>query len=207
MSDDELMNRLRAADPAASLAAADPGRTAELLEETMSHDLEHQTPDQDTPVRRRSPLAWLVAAAAVLVIAGVGAFAVVSGGDDDPVPTAKDPAPTVMELTARPPSTAKCMVVSPAVLQQQELAFDGTVTSMSDGLVTLDVGHWYLGGNADQVTVEAPASDLQALVQAADFQVGQRYLVSVTGGAVSVCGFTAPYSDELAAMYDQAFGT
>jgi hypothetical protein len=201
---DELLARLRAADPAADLAPADPGRTARLLEDAMTHDVETHA-DQDTPVRKRSPLAWLVAAAAVLVFAGVGAFAFL-GGDDPAVPTAKEPPPSVMTLSARPPSTAKCMVVSPAVLQQQEVAFDGTVSSISDGLVTLDVSHWYLGGDADQVTVQAPPADLQALVLAADFKVGQRYLVSATGGSVTVCGFTAPYSAELAAMYDEAFG-
>jgi hypothetical protein len=206
VNDDELLASLRAADPAASLPPADPGRTARLLEDTMSHDVgTTPAPDQDTPVRRRSPLAWLVTAAAVLVIAGVGAFAVLSGDDGPGVPTAQDPAPTVMQLSARPPSTAKCMVVSPAVLAQQQVAFDGTVASITDGTVTLDVGHWYHGGDADQVSVQAPPADMQALVQAADFRVGGRYLVSATDGSVSVCGFTAPYSDELAAMYGQAF--
>jgi hypothetical protein len=140
------------------------------------------------------------------VIAGVGLFAVLGTGDDPGVPAARKAAPTSMELTARPPSTAKCMVVSPAALQQQQVAFDGTVASISDDVVTLDVGHWYLGGRADQVTVRAPAADLSALVQAADFRVGERYLVSATDGQVSVCGFTAPYSADLAALYEQAFG-
>ena len=38
--DDELLARLRAADPAASLPPADPDRVARLLEDTMSHDTE-----------------------------------------------------------------------------------------------------------------------------------------------------------------------
>lgn len=205
MNDDELLARLRAADPAASLPPADPGRTARLLEETMSHDLDTPVVDQDTPVRRRPPLAWLVAAAAVLVIAGVGTFAVLGGGDDASVPAVQEPPASVMTLSARPPTTAKCMVPNIEVLQQQQVAFDGTVSSISDGLVTLDVSHWYLGGDADRVTVKAPPADLQALVQAADFRVGERYLVSATDGAVTVCGFTAPYSADLAALYEQAF--
>jgi hypothetical protein len=210
VNDDELMARMRAADPAASLLPADPGRTARLLEDTMSHDTESflGTPaaTQDTPVRRRSPLAWLVAAAAVLVIAGVGVFAVVGGDDIPTVPTAaKDPAPSVMALSARPPTTAKCMVVSPEVLANQQVAFAGTVVAITEGLVTLDVTSWYRGGDADQVTVKAPPENLEALVSAADFQVGQRYLVSASDGFVSVCGLSAAYSDELAAMYSQAF--
>ena len=92
------------------------------------------------------------------------------------------------------------------LLGNQQTAFDGTVTSLTDGFVTLDVGHWYRGGPADQVTVDAPPTDMQALVQAADFQVGQRYLVSANDGFVTVCGFTAAYSDDLAALYAEAFG-
>jgi hypothetical protein len=47
---------------------------------------------------------------------------------------------------------------------------------------------------------------MQALVGAADFKAGQRYLVSANDGFVTVCGFTAPYSDDLAALYAEAFG-
>ncbi len=197
--DTELFERLRAHDPAASLPPADPAQVARLLEEAVSHDL-------DTPTRRRTPLTWLVAAAALLVIAGVGVFAV-AGGDDEPqVPTAQDPAPTVVELSARPPVAAKCAVPTAEILSLQETAFDGTVSAIADGTVTLDVARWYRGGPADQVTVDAPPTDMQALVQAADFQAGQRYLVSANDGFVTVCGFTAPYSDDLAALYVEAFG-
>ena len=198
--DTELFDRLRAHDPAASLPPAEPAQVARLLEDAMSHDL-------DTPARRRSPLTWLVAAAALLVIAGVGVFAVVGGDDEPQVPTAQDPAPTVVELSARPPVAAKCAVPSAEILSLQETAFDGTVSAIADGTVTLGVAKWYRGGPADQVTVDAPPTDMQALVQAADFQVGQRYLVSANDGFVTVCGFTAPYSDDLAALYAEAFGT
>ena len=115
MSDDpedtELFERLRAHDPAASLPPAEPAQVARLLEDAMSHDL-------DTPARRRTPLTWLVAAAALLVIAGVGVFAVVGGDDEPQVPTAQDPAPTVVELSARPPVAAKCAVPTAELLSQ-----------------------------------------------------------------------------------------
>lgn len=206
MSDDpedtediELFERLRAHDPAASLPPAEPARVARLLEDAMSHDL-------DTPARHRSTLTWLVAAAALLVIAGVGVFAVVGGDDEPQVPTAQDPAPTVVELSARPPVAAKCAVPTAELLGNQETAFDGTVSAIADGTVTLDVTEWYRGGPAEQVTVDAPPTDMQALVGAADFKAGQRYLVSANDGFVTVCGFTAPYSDDLAALYAEAFG-
>ena len=142
MSDDpedtELFERLRAHDPAASLPPAEPARVARLLEDAMSHDL-------DTPARRRTALTWLVAAAALLVIAGVGVFAVVGGDDEPQVPTAQEPAPTVVELSARPPVAAKCAVPTAELLGNQETAFDGTVSAIADGTVTLDVTEWYRG--------------------------------------------------------------
>src|SRR5918994_7120386 len=167
--DTGLFERLRAHDPAASLPPADPAEVARLLEDAMSHDL-------DTPARRRTPLTWLVAAAALLVIAGVGVYAVMGGDDGPQVPTAQDPAPTVVELTARPPVAGRCAVPTAELLANQETAFDGTVSAVTDGTVTLDVTEWYRGGPADQVTVDAPPADMQALVQAADFKAGQRYL-------------------------------
>lgn len=205
--DDELLARLRAADPAASMPPADPGATARLLEETMSHDVDTDLPDSDLAARRRSPLTWLVAAAAVLVIAGVGAFALFFQEDSHQAPTAAQPQPSVMTLGARPaPPAGRCVAVSADLLALQDTAFDGTVISITDDLVTLDVGHWYRGGDADQVTVQAPPKVLQSLLLAADFQVGQRYLVAANSGTLNVCGLTAAYSDDLAAMYAEAFG-
>jgi hypothetical protein len=210
MTDDELLDLLRSRDPAASLSPAGTTQVDRLLEDAMSHDLDTRGTDgtfdrAGTDPRRRTPLTWLVAAAAVLVIAGVGVFAVF-GGDGEPTPTAKDPAPSVLELSAPPPTAAKCAVVSAELLGLQETAFDGTVTAVTEGLVTIEVAHWYRGGGADQVTVEAPPTDLQALIQAADFRTGQRYLVAANDGFVTACGMTAPYSEELAALYTQAFG-
>ena len=128
---DELRARLRAADPAASLPPADPDRVARLLEDVMSTEL--TTENRETGTRDRGPLTWLVAAAAVLIIAGVGLFGVLNH-DDDPAapPTAVDDK-TVTELTA--PSAAayaaKCMVPSADLLRQQSVAFEGSVTTVA----------------------------------------------------------------------------
>lgn len=202
---DDLRDRLRAADPASSLPPADPQRAARLLEDVMSTEL--TTENRATGTRGRGPLTWLVAAAAVLIIAGIGVFAVV--GHDDPAapPTAAD-GRTVTELSAPSPAAyaARCMVPNAEALAQQQVAFDGTVTTLADGVVTLTVGHWYAGGPTDLVRVQAPPDALQELVGAVHFEQGGRYLVSATSGQVTVCGFSGPYSADLAALYDQAFG-
>jgi len=205
MSDDELYDRLRAADPAASLPPADPTRVARLLEDVMSTEL--TTENRETGTRDRSPLTWLVAAAAAVIIAGVGLFAVL-GHDDDPAapPTATDD-PTVTELSA-PGSAAyaaKCMVPNAQIISQQDVALEGTVTSIAGGVVTLTVDEWYAGDPTDLVEVQAPDEELQQLIGAVDFEEGGRYLVSATDGQVTVCGFSAPYSEDLAALYQQAF--
>jgi hypothetical protein len=201
---DELHDRLNASDPAASLPPADPERVARLLEDVMSTEL--TTENRETGTRDRGPLTWLVAAAAAVIIAGVGLFAVLNHDEEPSVPPAATE-PSTTELSAPDASAydARCMVPNAEVLAQQSLAFDGTVTALADGVVTLTPSTWYAGGPTDVVAVEAPPAELQDLLQAVDFEVGGRYLVSASDGRVTVCGFSAPYSPELAALYDQAF--
>ena len=219
--DDDLDARLRAADPASSLPPADPARVARLLEDTMSNDV--LTESRESGTHNRSPLTWLVAAAAAVIIAGVGVFAVVNGlsGSDDPSgpvagseptsDTGSDPGssdPTVTELTA-PGSdayTARCAPPNAQLLSSAPVAFDGTVESISDGLVTIAPTHWYAGEPTDVVTVAAPSEQIQKLLMAVRFEDGGRYLVAANDeGALLVCGFSAPYSGSLAAVYGDAF--
>ena len=167
------------------------------------------TENRETGTHDRGPLTWLVAAAAAVIIGGVGLFAVLNH-DDDPAapPTAEDTTltePTVTELTAPDASNAKCMVPNAEILSQQSVAFDGTVTTVADDVVTLAPTTWYAGEPTDLVKVQAPPAELEGLLLAVDFKEGERYLVSATDGRVTVCGFSAPYSADLAALYDQAF--
>lgn len=207
MSDehDALRARMRAADPAASLPPADPERVARLLEDVMSTEL--TTENRETGTRDRSPLTWLVAAAAVLIITGVGLFAVLGHDEDPAAPPTAGGADTVTELSAPSPTAyaARCMVPNAEVLAQQEVAFDGTVTTVADGIVTLEVGEWYAGDPTDLVRVQAPAEEMQQLLAAVSFREGERYLVAATDGQVMICGFSAPYSADLAAIYAEAF--
>ncbi len=69
----------------------------------------------------------------------------------------------------------------------------------------LQVDQWYAGEPTDSVEVTAPPATLDRLLQSVHFQEGQRYLVAASGGQVMVCGMTAPYSEDLAKVYSQAF--
>jgi hypothetical protein len=201
---DELFARLRDADPAAALPPADPDRVARLLEDAMSHDT--MTESRETGTRGRSPLTWLVAAAAVALIAAAGGFAVLSrDSDPEPPPTAAEP--TVTELTMPETSSGRCMVPSAEVLKGAAYAFDGTVIAIENDTATLEVDQWYAGDQTDQVDVDQSGSDLSSLILAPVFEEGQRFLVAGTqDGSVIVCGFSAPYSADLADLYAEAFG-
>ncbi|GAA4709280.1 hypothetical protein [Nocardioides conyzicola] len=207
MNDDELQARLHASDPAASLPPAAPHEVARLLEDVMATELTTET--RATGTRSRGPLTWLVAAAAVLVIASVGIVGVRALTGDDPTPAANGGDPGTSSTTRLDvPAGAglgKCMVPNAEVLSTADVAFDGTVTAISGDQVTLEPATWYAGGPTDEVVVTAPSEQMQRVASGVTFEKGGRYLVSATSGQVSLCGFSAPYSDELAAVYAEAF--
>ena len=212
--DDELFARLRNADPAASLPTADPDRVARLLEDAMSHDTQPDTVTESrgTGTRGRSPLTWLVAAAAVVLIAAAGLLTFVDLGEDPSVPTAGDnPStvdPTVTELTMAGAATGRCMVPNAETLSGAAYAVDAEAVSITGGVVTLEATRWYAGEETDFVEVDQSSADMQALIGATEFEEGQRYLVAGTDrGLVMVCGFSGPYTEKLAALYSEAFGS
>jgi hypothetical protein len=196
VNDDELLARLQAADPALRAPAPAENWIDELTEATMTNTV-------GSPRR----WTWLVAAAAAVVVAGVGGVALI-GGPGGPTLSTSDKQPTVTQLHAPAPSDARCMVPGAGTLAANaRTAFDGSVLSIEGDQVTMEVSHWYAGGPTDQVVVTAAEDDMQALIGAVDLQRGKRYLVAaVSDGQLMVCGFSAPYDRGLAAMYAKAFG-
>ena len=222
--DDDLRRRLRAIDPAASLAPAPPERVARLLEDAMSTQQPHSG---SAATARRSPLAWLAAAAAVVLVAGLS-FAVLRGGDEPQAPTASGPssqspatespatgsadeaapAPepgSTTELVAADAGNAKCMMPNAQVLRGNTTAFEGTVTAIEGDQVTLEPSRWFKGTPTETVTVTAPSEQLQQVLVAVDFEVGGRYLVTAFQDTVTLCGFSAAYDEELASLYKEAY--
>lgn len=210
--DPQLRALLRQSDPARSLTPADPQGLARLLEDTVSNDLDTRTdlPQQTTELRRRGPLAWLVAAAAVATIAG-GGYAAVSSMQDNGTVEQAGPStspvdePVVVTLQAPAPVATKCAVPTPELLGSAEIAFAGTVTAIDGDVVTLAPTETYAGGSADEIEVVGMHPDVRALTGQPEFVVGGTYLVSATGGQMSACGFSGTASPELQNLYDLAF--
>ena len=215
MSDehDELRARLRAADPASSLPRSDPDRVARLLEDTMSQS---DSPESRAAgARQRSPLTWLVAAAAVVIIAGVGVFVMMNRTEDpgssvagsEPTDSASASDTTELRAPGAEATSGRCLPPTADLLAQADVAFEGTVEQVDDSLVTLRTTRWYTGEPTDLVTVQGPSEELQQLLVAVDFQDGGRYLVAASDrGQVMVCGFSSDFSPRLQRLYDQAFG-
>jgi hypothetical protein len=213
--DPRLRALLAQSDPARTLTPADPQGLARLLleiqEDTVSNDLDIRTdlPQQTTELRRRGPLAWLVAAAAVATIAGGGYAAVSSMQDNGTVeqagPGTSVDDPVVLTLEAPTTVPAKCAVPTPELLAGAEVAFAGTVTAIDGDVVTFSPTETYAGESADEIEIVGMGPEIRALTGQPEFVVGGTYLVSATDGQMFACGFSGEASPELQNLYDLAF--
>ncbi|MEZ5097112.1 MAG: hypothetical protein R2731_14015 [Nocardioides sp.] len=155
---------------------------------------------------------WALVAAAAAVLAVVGVSAVelgwLGGADPQaPPPAASGPASVTTLQAPAAARAGRCQVPTAAVLANATVAVDGRVTSLRGGQATLEVAHWYRGDPTDRVVVHAPSEDLQALIMAVRLEVDGRYLVAAQGDVLMVCGFSAPYTADSAALYAEAFGS
>ena len=198
---DQLRDRLARLDPMHPGVETEPLTTESsqrLLEAIVSTPVIEQP---ETGPEQKSNR-WLVgiAAAAALVLAVGGAIALTGGGED---PVAEGPA---LELNAAGEDPmASCIMFSVEELAKAQVAFEGTVTSVEGDVVTLDVDHWFKGGDAGQVVLNAPQG-MEALIAGIPFEVGGQYLITAYDGNVNYCGFSGPSTPEFRAAFEQAFG-
>jgi hypothetical protein len=197
VNDDELLARLKAADPADRAPEAAEHWLSELTEVTMN---EHEP---TAPGARR--WSWLLAAAAAVLVAGVGGYALLDSDRSQRPQVARTQPTTVTTLGAPATAQAKCLVPNAETLSGADVAFAATVDSIEGDEVSLDVDTWYAGDRTDRVVVTAPSENMQALLGAVAFRPEGRYLVAANDGQVMVCGFSAVYSTALAAIYGEAF--
>jgi hypothetical protein len=200
--DPTLERRLRDADPNARLAS-DPDRDQDWLRSTAA-----SVKSRSARSRRPRGLVLGAAAAAVVLAAAAGGAIVANNGGDGSGGGAVVAAPTVTNLKLpAPDAMAMCIRFDVDTLAPMPVAFSGTVREANDESVLLDVDHWYRGGDTDQVRLASPKSDYVALEGGIDFQVGARYLITATDGRVNFCGFSGPWTQEMADTFAQAFGT
>ena len=210
---DDLHARLRAADPAAGsgVSPSSPTSIRELRENTMNTTDRDATHPNTTrrghpdPAHdgRRSP--WLVAAAvvAVLSVAGAGIAGVLTRGSEDSPAGSR---PSVVLALPDSNIASSCMQYSVDVLAGMPTAFSGTAVSVGEGTVLLRVDTWYRGGSGETVALKNPDRAMTS-IEGVEFAEGSRYLVTASEmGTVNTCGFTGPWTADMAADFATAFG-
>jgi hypothetical protein len=204
---DELRNRIRRLDPMGpDVETRSVSESREMMEAVMSTPTKSTDPRPErgrqtlrpaagTPggsIAISRPVAWVAAVMAVVVVA---AFALLNSGGT---------APLVLSAGESDPALMSCLPFSVDILDDMEVAFEGTVTGVAGDQLTLDVVTWYRGGDTEQVQITAPLG-MEALIGGIPFEVGGSYLVSATNGVVNYCGYTGVATPELRTAFEQAF--
>jgi hypothetical protein len=198
---DQLQERMRAIDP-------ERAHDVQERDDRWIGDLARQVASVDAqpPARRRLMAPLAVAAAVTLIVGGVVTATALTGGDNAAGDSAGVATRPPLKLTAPAPDSASmCIRFSPEILAGMPVAFSGTVASVGADTVTLDVDHWYRGGDQSRVEIGRLDDTAVALIGIPAFAVGDRYLVTATDGVVSACGYSAPWSGDLAAVFANAF--
>ncbi|MCW2780734.1 MAG: putative rane protein [Marmoricola sp.] len=192
MNDEELLATLQAADPARRRTGTDSW-IDDLLQATMSTGT---NPDPKVSSTRRVRLAIGAAAAVAVAVVGVGGYLLARPGSGSPSTTA----PSVLTLKVAPANmSASCAAFTPAAMKYFDTVFDGTAVSLADGVATLRVNHWLTPGTADEVALAGlGGTDTQVEDPPIEIKVGTRYLITADKGVLGSCGFSGPWSQQVA---------
>ncbi|MFD4325549.1 hypothetical protein ACFWQC_13000 [Nocardioides sp. NPDC058538] len=181
-----------------------------------------------TGMQPRSPWRWVAAviAAAVVLVAIVASFGLLSSDDTAEDPGAAPPSPiaTVTETAPVPSSSApaggagatELTVVADAarcipptskwLSQNAALAFEGTAESVTESEAVLRVKTWMYAdgvGGTDTVRITLPAP---STIPMPEFEKGKNYLVAAKGDAKVIgCGYSDVKSAKLQKLYTAAF--
>jgi hypothetical protein len=202
LPDDELRARLARLDPIGDrpVERASGPRAVEQMEHAMQ-TLETPQPVDD---RRRSRRRLVLSGAAALgATAAVAGGVLLFGGDDPAAPPGGEPTTLALDLPATD-ANAACMAFDEQFLATMPVAFSGTVRSVADNEVVLDVDHWFAGGDAERVVLDTPGETVSFEI-GLDFTQGERYLVSAMDGIVNGCGYSGPATPDMEAAYERAF--
>jgi hypothetical protein len=193
MTDDDLRDRLAAANPTPPSDPVDPiesDRARALMEDIMSTGT--------TPTRAEPRFARILTAAAAALVVVIGGTTLVGGFG---------PSGDPLILTADgSDSMAMCLEFDVATLAEMGPAFAGTVVELTDSVATLEVDRWFTEGDAEIVEI-AYTPGFEALIGTPALEVGQRYLITATEGVVNGCGYSGLATPEYEAVFEQAFAS
>ncbi|MGW3290603.1 hypothetical protein ACWDR3_38815 [Streptomyces sp. NPDC001002] len=218
MNDDELLARMKAADPALTSQAPPPDITR-LVETTVNSDTALRSATNISgdsagttthPVRTRAgrgrrQLLGLAAAGLLLLGGGITGGIMAnsgSGGGNGNVPGHSAKAAPGLTLSAAPGGIAgKCMEPTPDLLRKYPTLFIGTVTSVKGSTVTFRADYWLKGGDAETIVLDNGPQDVEHLT----FSKGEQYVVAAKDGVVPMCGANGT-TPESVAEFRKAFG-
>lgn len=231
-TDAELRALVRSTDPAVGLPPADPAATNRLLEEIMS---DHRP----TTLGRPAAAWLAVAAACVLLLGvgfatvwqpwqndpaptatdTTGTEAPSEGAEPSEEPgEAEDGADGEQQeqqepqvTTLQPPEqvAARCAVLSPRLIADNDTAFLAEATGITNDVVTLEVRKVYAGDPGDEIRIKGLVGDgvrSRQTIGVPRLQLDQRYLMASSDGVLAPCGISGPETDKLTRMYEKAFG-
>ncbi|MFE9907317.1 hypothetical protein [Streptomyces clavifer] len=193
MNDEELLARLKEADPV-SASVAPPLDPHRLMEATMTVDSDARTlPSPSHRPRRRLAL---VAAAALIVAGGIAWGAM---GSHDATPSA-----LVLEAAGES-GQARCAGPTVSSLRERTTehttAFEGTVVSVRGDQVTFKVDHWYTDKDASTVRV----TNIEHWEDGITFHVGDHGFIVAYNGSIGFCDNAFWTDPSLSSLFHRAF--
>ncbi|MFJ9378193.1 hypothetical protein [Streptomyces sp. NPDC101455] len=205
MNDDELLARLKSADPAPT-GIAPPPDIDRLVEDTLNTDTALQSATTAAGIatagwgRRRL---FGLAAAGLLVLGGgiAGGIMANSGNGNGHTATAQSAAPTgALKLTAEGGS-GKCVPPGLDTLSTYPTLFQGTAISVEGSTATFRVDRWFKGGDAETVVLTSDTRIPETLT----YTEGGHYIVGAEDGFVPMCAAIEASPKDIA-EFRQAFG-
>ncbi|MEV6508480.1 hypothetical protein AB0M61_20510 [Streptomyces sp. NPDC051642] len=206
MNDDELLARLKSADPAPT-GIAPPPDIDRLVEDTLNTDTALQSATTAAGIatagwgRRRL---FGLAAAGLLVLGGgiAGGIMANSGDGKGHSASAKSAAPAgALRLTAEG-GAGKCMVPGVDTLGKYPVLFEGTAISVEGSTAIFRVDRWFKGGDAETVVLTSDTRVSETLT----YSEGGHYIVGAKDGFVPMCAAIEASPDDIA-KFRQAFGS
>jgi hypothetical protein len=155
---------------------------------------------------------------AVVAIAVVALTACSEGGETPPEPsggTAADELTDPILAEGGSSGLRSCAFeFGPQTLAERQFAFDGTVADIVEPEapdapydVVFRVTRWFQGGEGTTVTVKTYDVSGTSLAGDLGLEEGERILASGDGDYLWGCGFSMPYTDQDAGVFQEVFGS